>query len=206
MCARYLLEVNDAHIRAWLQVVESSPWEPPMDLRPTDSAPVIVHSRRRNGLMITPMRFGLVPSWSKSRQAPRALFNARCETAEVKPAFREAASRRHALVPATAFVEWSGEPKKRVPNRVTDNESDSPLLLAGLWESWTDPDDAGAEPLRSFTILTTRAVGPLVQIHDRMPVLVSLEHAPGWLQCDVGVAELIPPSDMLAERLSLTPF
>jgi hypothetical protein len=41
--------------------------------------------------------------------------------------------------------------------------------LAGLWESWKDPAVTNAEPVETFTLLTTEANSLAAEIHDRMP-------------------------------------
>jgi putative SOS response-associated peptidase YedK len=44
------------------------------------------------------MRWGLVPYWAKDIKVGFANFNAMAETADTKPAFREAFQRRRCLV------------------------------------------------------------------------------------------------------------
>lgn len=208
MCARYLLEISDAHVRAWLDLVETPEWAPPLDIRPTDRAPVILHSRRRQGLMATWMRFGLVPAWVRDGKPPSSMFNARSETAASKPAFREAAARRHAVVPASAFVEWSGVAGSRKAQRIDRGPSADPaLLLAGLWESWTDPDaDPEVAPLYSFTVLTREARGPVAQIHTRMPVLVPSAAVVPWLTREMDLATLVKQAESMDADLQFAPL
>jgi putative SOS response-associated peptidase YedK len=56
-----------------------------------------------------------------------------------------------------------------------------PFLFAGLWERWRNPDDATAEPLETFTLLTTTPNGVAAPIHDRMPVILDGEARKQWL-------------------------
>ena len=47
--------------------------------------------------------------------------------------------------------------------------------MAGLWEYWKpkdDPDNEYPDGLVTATVLTTAAVGPLAQVHDRMPLVL----------------------------------
>jgi len=55
------------------------------------------------------------------------------------------------------------------------------MVFAGLWETWKSPEGE----VDSFTILTT-APNRLVQpFHDRMPVILSPDEYPTWLDRQV---------------------
>lgn len=64
------------------------------------------------------------------------------------------------------------------------------LTLAGLTARW-EPG-GGAEPVYSYTILTTdaRTASFMQPVHERMPVIVALEDRGAWLDADTPVAEL----------------
>ena len=105
----------------------------------------------------------------------RLCFNAKSETADTKPAFRDAFKRRRCLLPAIEFFE-----KGHYFHR-TERE---PFAFAGLWERWRDSDN---ETIESCTLLTTapnelvRSVG-----HHRMPVLLTSEgDYAAWLNPEV---------------------
>lgn len=49
----------------------------------------------------------------------------------------------------------------------------------GLWEHWQRPENA--EPVDSFTVITTAANSVLAPIHDRMPVILGSDDWPAWL-------------------------
>ncbi|WP_295652430.1 SOS response-associated peptidase, partial [uncultured Dietzia sp.] len=137
------------------------------------------------------MRWGLVPSWARDSQKLPNLFNARVETAFEKPAFRAAVRRRHCVVPMDGWYEWvpggpatpGGKTGPKQPFHMS-MPGDRGLLMAGLWETRRDPDDESVTQL-SCTILTTEAVGPLRQVHERMPLVVSPDILADWL--DPGV-------------------
>jgi len=48
-----------------------------------------------------------VPWWAKDPSIGARAFNAKAETATVKPMFRSAAERQRCIVPADAFYEWA---------------------------------------------------------------------------------------------------
>jgi putative SOS response-associated peptidase YedK len=58
----------------------------------------------------------------------------------------------------------------------------TPLPLAGLWESWKSPDGTRIE---TCTILTTEACSVVAKLHDRMPVIVHPSEIDFWLDKEV---------------------
>jgi putative SOS response-associated peptidase YedK len=63
------------------------------------------------------MRWGLIPRWwSKSlKDAKMATFNARAETVETKPFFRDAFKRTRCLIPVSGYYEWLARTGDRRP-------------------------------------------------------------------------------------------
>ena len=167
---------------------------PRFNIAPTQSVPVIF--RDEEGDHLDSMRWGLVPHWSKEI-GTRPLFNARGETVAEKPSFRTAFRRRRCLVPATGFYEWKKEPggKTKTPYFI-HMKKDAPMVFAGLWERWDQPD---GNILHSFTIITTTPNEVMEPLHDRMPVILSEEDETKWLDPEEHEPEhllpLIKPCD-----------
>ena len=130
-------------------------------------------------------RWGLLPAWAKDPGMSQRLFNARSETVAEKPSFRAAFKRRRCLVVADGFYEWTPRNRGHRPHYFTP--SDAPFLaFAGLYESWTPPNDAPRaentpERIESCTVLTTEANGDLAGVHHRMPVILSPAEMATWL-------------------------
>jgi len=146
------------------------------------------------------VRWGLVPSWTADPKLSTPPINARCETADSKPTFRDAIRKRRCVVPAEGFYEWKRDGAKRLPYFIRRNDHE-PLYMAGIWESWRSPDD-GRE-FESTAILTTTANDLLQELHERMPVLLHATGADLWLDESVtSPTSLLPlyvpfPSEML---------
>jgi putative SOS response-associated peptidase YedK len=122
--------------------------------------------------VITELRWGLVTSSSKDEKIAYSLINARSETVAEKPAFRSAFKKRRCLIPADGFYEWHAlGAKLKQPWRFVRLDR-QPFQFAGLWDHWRNPDDADAEPLETFTVLTTTPNRVAAPIHDRMPVIL----------------------------------
>jgi len=153
------------------------------------------------------MRWGLVPFWAKSPSVGNKMINTRAETATEKPAFRKALARRRCIVPADGWYEWRRSGKEKKAFFMTGPDS-APLAMAGIWESWRDPEsEPDAPPLITFSVLTTESVGNLVEIHHRMPLLLPNEHWAAWLDPDGEDVSplLVPPPLELVDTLELRP-
>jgi len=151
------------------------------NVAPTDEAFVVVQREERRA--ITAYRWGLIPHWATERKAGSRMFNARAETVTASPAFRDAFRRKRCLVPVDSFYEWRRLGATRQPYRVARADG-RPLVLAGLWAGWRDPDlDA---VVRTFTIVTTTPNDQLSDLHDRMPVILPDDAWGRWLADDDG--------------------
>jgi putative SOS response-associated peptidase YedK len=154
------------------------------------------------------MRWGFVPHWAKDKSIGNRMINARADTAASKPAFRTSVAKRRCLVPADGWYEWRREGKAKQPFFMTTPDGSS-LAFAGLWSTWRDKEaDPESEPLVSFTILTTDAIGQLTDIHERMPLVMPRQSWDTWLSPDVeDVSELlVPPAMDLVDALELRPI
>ncbi|MFP5070804.1 SOS response-associated peptidase [Pseudonocardia nantongensis] len=171
------------------------------------------------------VRWGLVPFWSKDPSAGARMVNARSETVAEKPAFRRAVASRRCLFPADGWYEWqrhdaipkseggTGKPSKQP--YFTGYADGATLAMAGIWEFWRPKEGELAEKypdgLVTACVLTTEAVGPLTQVHDRMPLVLPADAWDAWLDPDSGPSDdavarlLAPPSPELVSTLEVRP-
>ena len=185
MCGRYSLSVSPDDLAAAFDLQEFPSFhEPRYNIAPTQEAPVLV--RAPEGLRAGPLRWGLVPHWAESPDVASRHINARSETADRRPAFRDAFRSRRCLVPADGFYEWQPGPSPKKPVWI-HREDGGLLTFAGLWERWRWPDGG---PLVTFTILTTDAAPWVRFVHDRMPVILDGGDRDRWLDQDAEVEDL----------------
>lgn len=189
MCGRYAhFKGLDREQRAALREGEFSDigleWDPSYLFEPRyNVAPgqpaAVVRAREGRG-EVTGLRWGLIPFWAKDERIGYRTINARSETAAMKPSFREAFVKRRCLVIANGFYEWVRVPgqKWKQPHFIYAPERDL-LLFAGLWERWRPGGDA--EPIETFTILTTQPNATVEPLHDRMPCIVDPGEYQAWL-------------------------
>jgi putative SOS response-associated peptidase YedK len=123
------------------------------------------------------MRWGLVPLWAQKPAIGNQMINARCETLDQRPSFKQLLGSRRCLVPADGFFEWRRVGKGKIPMRVRMKDQ-RPFTMAGLWDVCRDPD---GEELYTFTIITTDANKLLRPRHDRMPLILDPLAARQWL-------------------------
>jgi putative SOS response-associated peptidase YedK len=147
------------------------------------------------------LRWGLIPSWSKD-VAGTGLINARSETVAEKPAFRTAFRKRRCLVPADGFYEWQPQPSGKQP--FLFRRPDHGLFaVAGLWETWVNPEGRSFE---TCALLTTTANAGVRPVHERMPVLIDDADFERWLDPAAPAADLLallrPAAD---DALTATP-
>jgi len=124
--------------------------------------------------------WGLLPAWSQDLSFRKNTLNARIETVDTLPSFRDYIENR-CLIPASCFYEWRHEGKTKIPYTIVNNENDL-FAFAGLYSDWQHPDSS--EILRTYTILTTAANETMQYIHNtkqRMPVILHQADEQKWL-------------------------
>ncbi len=121
-----------------------------------------------------------MPSWSKDPKIGSRLFNARGETVAEKPSFRSAFAKRPCVIPVDGFYEWDHRPGRNRQPHFFRRVDEEPLLFAGLYEFWRDDTVANAGLLATCTIITTTPSEDM-ELHDRMPVVLSPDDVETWL-------------------------
>jgi len=188
MCSRYYLELSP-ELRPIIEEAKRSSLARNMinslgkayksegEVRPTDMVPVIAPDP--SGVKkVYPMIWGFsVPG------IRQPLINARMETAKDKITFKESWSRRRCAIPAAYYFEWnhiwSGG-----RTRVGDKYAIQPVgahvtWFAGLYR--IEENHIGFRyPV--FTILTRPACPDLMNIHDRMPVMIQENDIDSWIR------------------------
>jgi len=171
MCGRYTLYSDIEQLKAHFPIdLAETETTPNYNVAPTQEVPAIIRSEESN--VLTKLHWGLVPFWAKEKKIGSKMINARLETVATKPAFRNAFKKRRCLIPADGFFEWTGSKRQKQPVYITLPDR-RPLVFAGLWEDWLG--------YLSSTIITREAVGPLKEIHDRMPVVLQPDVYGKWM-------------------------
>src|SRR5271169_3521712 len=192
MCGRYRLSRRKQIIEEQFDTTDwQEDWSPRYNISPTQQVPVIRQHPKEPIRQIATLRWGLIPSWAKDSSGAARMINARSETADTKPAFRDALKLRRCLIPADGFYEWqkTGETKQPYCFEVANGEL---FAFAGIWDRWRDPN---GNWIRSCSILTTTPNAVTSAIHDRMPVILDRDTYDLWL--DPGMTKVEAVSDLL---------
>lgn len=205
MCGRYASIRDPSDLTAEFDAEAAYDDLPGMDYNVAPTKPVWVVRARHSvpARVLTVMRWGLVPSWAQDPSVGSRLLNARAETVTELPAFRAAAERRRALVPADGWYEWRPHDDRPGKQAYYLTPRDGAVVaFAGLYEFWPH----GERPLPSTTIVTTAALGGLADVHDRMPLMLPRERWADWL--DPGRADpsdLLTPAPELVDAIEMRP-
>ncbi|GAS82365.1 SOS response-associated peptidase [Paenibacillus amylolyticus] len=180
MCGRFTItDPLDAIMdRYYASIADGFEYKPNYNAAPMQYIPTIIGSK--DGNRLGSLRWGLVPVWAKDDKIGNKMINARAETLAEKPAFKRLVGSKRCIVPCSGFFEWRKEGTAKTPMRILMKD-DSIFSLAGLYDTWTDPD---GNKLSTCTIITTEPNSLMEDIHNRMPVILRTEDEAEWLGRD----------------------
>jgi len=163
---------------------------PRYNIAPSQEVAVVRRRGESNARELALLQWGLVPAWVRDPESIGRPINARGETVESKPMFRDAYRHRRCLIPADGFYEWRRVAAGKQPWRIQRADG-APFAFAGLWERWTGRDGMAIE---SCAIVTTEANDAVRPIHDRMPVILDIGRFGPWLEASpVEASEMVAP-------------
>ena len=191
MCTNFTPTKNAQWVREKLGL--SLPSEYPEESYPGFLSPIALKSHQSQRVACGLARVGLIPAWAKDDKISRHTYNARSETAAVKPSYRAAwRQRQFGLVLVDNFYEPSYQSGKAVRWKIRLLSGD-PFGIACLWDRWTDP--SSGELVVSFSMLTVNADDHPVmkQFHKpgdekRTPVIIRPDLHDAWLSADTDQA------------------
>lgn len=158
------------------------------------NVPIILDSKPE--IINTNYHWGLVPSWSKDIDFRKNTLNARIETLEEKPSFKNITQNR-CLVIASSFFEWrwlDDKGKSKEKYQIYSSESET-FAFAGLYDTWVNKIDG--KQYNSFSIVTTQANEQMNYIHNhkgRMPVMLKKGDEQEWLNTNNKTQDFIFPT------------
>lgn len=143
--------------------------------------PVIIDSEPG---FIDSYTWGLIPSFAIDSEIQKFTLNARIETIDTKPSFKNSIGNR-CLVIADGFYEWkevSRNGKKFKHKYLIVMPDEQLFAFAGLYSFWNDRTSGNI--CKTFTILTTEANSVVAAIHskNRMPVILKQNEESLWLE------------------------
>ena len=171
MCGRYHIDDgrDDVELNGIIEAVNRRAAMEPVktsgDVFPTDIVPVVASSRS-----MKPSAFAM--RWGYALGDGRRIINARSETAESKPLFRDGMLNRRCAVPATNYYEWERRSRERTKYAIQP-AAGGLFYMAGIYRI------EDGRPV--FTILTREPAESIAFIHDRMPVILPADLVKDWI-------------------------
>jgi putative SOS response-associated peptidase YedK len=187
MCGRYTLHTNKKVLAGTIALALPEAYEPNYNIGPGRESLSIV-TRDKVQPLARMMHWGL-------RTPQNFHINARIESADTTPRFRESWHAHRCLLPANGFYEWYQDGISKLPYYIYPPQ-DTLHYFAGLWFPSTS-----YESPPSFVILTTKAIASIHPIHERMPVILKQENQVSWLNGELGKRDLQSlTEEMLLEK------
>ena len=166
MCGRFSLSSNLEELKNKFSNEISGNFPAKYNISPGQNSVVI--SLKKNDLYLNQIQWGFkVPKLSK------LVINARSETINEKPLFKNLFQQNRCLIPANSWFEWNNENK---PYLIKHKENDI-IAFAGLQRLEENKE-------RSFVIITAEAGRNLKTIHKRTPLVINKENFLFWLGND----------------------
>lgn len=177
MCGRYASTLPPEMMVELFKLLKSVDIVPRFNIAPTQPIVAIWEAQGQRAAHFA--RWGLVPGWVKDPREFPLLVNARAESMEQKPAFRDTLKHGRCIVPASGYYEWhTGPDKKKQPYYITRADG-KPLALAGLYATWSGPNGEEVDSVATITVPTNEQ---LSVIHHRMPaILLDEQSQDDWL-------------------------
>lgn len=173
MCIYYHTESDQ--LIAWSQEqgawVPLTDWAPPAEHFPGYQGALLIHPQGE-GKKMAVGTWGLTPAWvSDANWGRKSANNARGETIDTKPAFREAFLKRRCIVPMSWFYERGEGRWMRYRYG-----AGGMMMAAGLYE---EPNRHS--PQITYTVVTADSNPIVAEFNDRMPVFLTQAQADDWL-------------------------
>ena len=142
---------------------------------------------REGKIVAVPAAFGF-PGY----QDNRLIINARSETAAEKKTFADGLRDRRVILPASGFYEWSHHDREKTKYLFTLDAMQT-IYLCGIYKL--------VDGAYRFVILTRPANESMIEVHDRMPVIVGEKEVRPYLTDRDAAAEIIATAaPMLARK------
>ena len=172
MCGRYTLHLSPSQLAEALELPVPEDYAPDYNIAPGGE----ILGRTADSLQM--MHWGL-------RTPQNFHINARLETADTTPRFRDAWMENRCLVPANGFYEWLNDGVRKQPFYFSP-ENRPLLYFAGLWFP-----AIGDQPAPQCVLLTAPASETVLEVHPRMPVALSGEMLDDWLGLELSKADAL---------------
>ena len=167
-------------------------FKPRYNCAPTQLLPVITGAARKG---ISTFYWGMHPSFAKQKTLSERIINQPAEQISERTALKKMLMRHRCIIPADGFFGWKKVGKKTmVPYRFMFSENQL-FSIAGIWTEFENEKD---EEIHTFTMITIPSSEDVLQVQDRMPLILDVEQERIWLDAEA-------PEHRLMELLKTYP-
>ena len=188
MCGRYSFRADSADEKmiALIRVIEQKyPGQYKIgEIFPGDPAPAMI--ARQEKIVPVPAVFGF-----PGHQDNKLIINARSETAAEKKTFADGLRDRRMILPASGFYEWSHHDREKTKYLFTVDAMQT-IYLCGIYKL--------VDGAYRFVILTRPANESMIEVHDRMPVIVGEKEVRPYLTDRDAAAEILATASPMLLR------
>jgi putative SOS response-associated peptidase YedK len=171
MCGRYTLTQTDKLKARYDLTKVPKDVHPNFNVAPTQTMPVITAAG--DAMQLELMRWG-IPRFIGPGKV-KDVFNTRADKAFWS--WKKLTMTQRILVPATGFYEWKKLSGGKQPYFIHPKDEEL-FSFAGIWNTWKDED---GKETKTFSIITTDPNEEMLEIHNRMPVILHQEDESAWL-------------------------
>lgn len=139
---------------------------------PTNNSFIIFNKNKIN-IELAKWGFSFIDNTDNQK---KNIINSRLETINDKVLFSESYSKRKCLIPFNGYFEWSIRKQKKTPFFIHIPPAE-PMYLAGIWKY----NDYKKNSSKVFTVITKKSNLNLNIIHERMPVIMSIEEGKEYI-------------------------
>ena len=182
MCGRYFIGDDSMSTAELQEIIDSLNRHSGKDavkmsgeIFPTDTVPIIASNRSM-------VRSAFAMTWGYSLPDGKRVINARSESADIKPMFRDGMMQRRCAIPATNYFEWKRSGKDKTKYAIRPS-IDGLMYMAGIYRV-----ENGC-PV--FAVLTREPADSISFIHDRMPVILPSEMISDWINPKYKASEIL---------------
>jgi len=107
------------------------------NIAPSQDVLAILYNPKTTQRSLDTLRWGLIPYWAKDPKIAYRTINARAESVDTAPSYREAFKKRRCLIPADSFPASGKGGKTRQPTNGSAPVRSSPASRTSWWPGFT---------------------------------------------------------------------
>jgi putative SOS response-associated peptidase YedK len=133
MCGRYRRTTQEEELARLYHIPIPKQTDLPIsyNIAPSQQVLTIRFNPETQQRSLDALQWGLIPSWANDPKIGYKTVNARVETIDTAPSFREAFKKRRCLIPADGFYEWQKVVGGKIPFSI-GMKDDAPFVFEAL--------------------------------------------------------------------------